>query len=79
MLRVARLQFGEQASTTRRTNAQRILPSEDVVQADDQNGLQEAIAEHAHEIWAENRQQEGWSYGSGRDDVPIQPADIRKR
>ena len=49
------------------------------MQADEQNGLQEAIAEHAHEIWAENRQQEGWSYGSGRDDVPIQPADIRKR
>ena len=25
--------------------------------------LQEAIAENAHEIWAKQRQSEGWTYG----------------
>jgi len=30
--------------------------------------LQEAIAENAHEIWAQARQSEGWTYGSERDD-----------
>ena len=31
--------------------------------------LQEAIAENAHEVWAENRLREGWSYGPRRDDL----------
>ncbi|MEE1227322.1 MAG: RyR domain-containing protein [Bacteroidales bacterium] len=30
--------------------------------------LREAIAENAHEVWAVNRKEEGWSYGSKRDD-----------
>ena len=29
----------------------------------DLNNLKEAIAENAHEVWAEQRQKEGWSYG----------------
>ena len=40
----------------------------DVTLTDDLNDLREAIAENAHEIWAENRQAEGWSYGPQRDD-----------
>ena len=31
--------------------------------------LREAIAENAHEVWAKTRKDEGWSYGSVRDDV----------
>ena len=31
--------------------------------------LQEAIAENAHEVWAEARIREGWSYGDVRDDT----------
>ena len=31
--------------------------------------LREAIAENAHEVWAEARKREGWSYGSERDDT----------
>ena len=30
--------------------------------------LREAIAENAHDIWAEARLKEGWSYGPKRDD-----------
>lgn len=31
--------------------------------------LQEAIAENAHDVWAEARMKEGWSYGKDRDDA----------
>ena len=30
--------------------------------------LCEKIAENTHEVWAENRVSEGWSYGKTRDD-----------
>ena len=40
----------------------------DVELTEDLNELREAIAENAHEIWAENRQAEGWTYGPQRDD-----------
>ena len=35
----------------------------DVELTEDLKDLREAIAENAHEIWAENRQAEGWTYG----------------
>lgn len=38
--------------------------------------LQEAIAENAHDIWAEARIKEGWSYGKERDDVKKHNPDI---
>lgn len=40
----------------------------DVELTEDLNDLREAIAENAHEIWAQNRQAEGWTYGPTRDD-----------
>ena len=30
--------------------------------------LAEQIAENVHEVWAENRMKEGWTYGKRRDD-----------
>ena len=41
----------------------------DVEISDDLIELREAIAENAHEVWAYNRKQEGWKYGSERDDA----------
>lgn len=38
--------------------------------------LQEAIAENAHEIWARNRQAEGWTYGPERNDQLKQTPDM---
>ena len=38
--------------------------------------LQEAIAENAHDVWAEARMKEGWSYGEERDDEKKQHPDI---
>lgn len=35
---------------------------------DDLNELREAIAENAHEIWAEGRKAEGWTWGPERND-----------
>lgn len=48
----------------------------DVELSEDLNDLREAIAENAHEIWAENRQMEGWSYGPQRDDYLKQTPDM---
>lgn len=41
----------------------------DVELTDDLNELREAIAENAHDIWAVERQAQGWIYGPQRDDV----------
>ena len=41
----------------------------DVELTEDLNELREAIAENAHEVWAENRYAEGWRYGVQRNDV----------
>ena len=48
----------------------------DVELTEDLNGLREAIAENAHEIWAENRQAEGWTYGPQRDDEKLLHPDM---
>ena len=42
---------------------------DDVPLDGDLEELQEAIAENAHEVWAEGRMKEGWTYGVERDDV----------
>lgn len=38
--------------------------------------LQEAIAENAHDVWAEARIKEGWTYGTERDDVNLKHPDL---
>lgn len=38
--------------------------------------LQEAIAENAHDVWAEARIKEGWSYGKERDDTNKKHPDL---
>ena len=38
--------------------------------------LQEAIAENAHDVWAEARMKEGWTYGKERDDVNLKHPDL---
>ncbi len=40
----------------------------DVELSEDLNELREAIAENAHDVWAAERQAQGWTYGSQRDD-----------
>ena len=55
-------------SGSTKTYIPRPIDLSDVELTEDLNELREAIAENAHEIWAENRQAEGWSYGPKRDD-----------
>lgn len=38
--------------------------------------LTEAIAENAHEVWAYNRKNEGWTFGPKRDDTLLQHPDM---
>ena len=49
---------------------------EDVELSDDLAELQEAIAENAHEIWAKNRIDQGWSYGPERNDQKKETPDM---
>ena len=49
---------------------------DDVVLSDDLTELQEAIAENAHEIWAKNRRNQGWSYGPERNDQKKETPDM---
>ncbi len=48
----------------------------DVVLTDDLNELREAIAENVHELWAQRRQAEGWTYGPCRNDELKQTPDM---
>ena len=44
----------------------------DVKLSEDLNELREAIAENAHDVWAVERQQQGWTYGLERNDATKQ-------
>lgn len=54
----------------------RSIDVSDVTLSQDIIELREAIAENAHEIWAENRRAEGWSYGPERNDALKQTPDM---
>lgn len=41
----------------------------DIVVPDSLNDLVEEIAENVHDVWAQSRVNEGWTYGPKRDDV----------
>ena len=43
---------------------------------DDLLDLREAIAENAHDVWAEARMKEGWTYGKERDDANKRHPDL---
>lgn len=45
-----------------------VIDLSDVVLSDELIELREAIAEHAHNVWAAERQAQGWTYGPQRDD-----------
>ena len=49
---------------------------DDVELSEDLSELQEAIAENAHEIWAKNRRDQGWSYGPERNDQKKKTPDM---
>ena len=63
-------------SNSMKTYTPRPIDLSDVELTEDLNELREAIAENAHEIWAENRQAEGWTYGPQRDDQLKQTPDM---
>ena len=63
-------------SNSMKTYTPKPIDLSDVELTEDLNELREAIAENAHEIWAENRQAEGWTYGPLRDDQLKQTPDM---
>ena len=45
------------------------INTNDVVLSDDLLKLAESMAENVHDVWAESRIREGWTYGEHRDDT----------
>ena len=45
------------------------IDTSDVILTDDITELCELIAKNTHDVWAENRIKDGWTYGEARDDV----------
>ena len=43
--------------------------TDDIVLSEELNGLVEAMAKNVHEVWAESRILQGWTYGPERNDV----------
>lgn len=52
------------------------LDLSDVELPDDLLELREAIAENAHEVWAQGRKEQGWTYGPERNDALKQTPDM---
>ena len=63
-------------SNSMKTYTPKPIDLSDVDLTEDLNELREAIAENAHEIWAENRQADGWTYGPQRNDQLKQTPDM---
>lgn len=45
------------------------LDTSDVILPEELQPLVEQMAKNVHEVWAENRMKQGWTYGEERDDV----------
>lgn len=45
------------------------LDTSDVILPEELQPLVEQMAKNVHEVWAENRIKQGWTYGEERDDV----------
>lgn len=43
--------------------------TDDIILPDDLDALKEKMAENVHEIWAQARMQQGWTYGPERNDT----------
>ena len=43
--------------------------TDDIVLSEELNGLVEAMAKNVHDVWAESRISQGWTYGPERNDV----------
>lgn len=56
------------SSSNMKTYIPKPIDLSDVELAEELNELREAIAENAHDVWAAERQAQGWTYGPQRDD-----------
>jgi len=54
----------------------KLIDLEHVALPDGFDELREAIAENAHDMWALERQSEGWTYGPKRDDSKLETPDM---
>ena len=43
--------------------------TDDIILSEELNGLVEAMAKNVHDVWAESRISQGWTYGPERNDA----------
>ena len=48
------------------------VDTDNVLLPEELMALAEAISKNVHEVWAQNRMSEGWTYGPVRDDQKLQ-------
>ena len=75
-MKIELIYFNHNCNTYLISNNKEYIPHpinlNDVDVEDELLELREAIAENAHEVWAETRRNEGWTYGPVRNDAKKQ-------
>ncbi|RLN96779.1 hypothetical protein BBJ28_00007211 [Nothophytophthora sp. Chile5] len=66
------IEFGTSATEPGGTYEPRPIPTEDVKVPPHLRSVIELLAENTHEVWAEMRMGQGWTYGPRRDEVKLE-------
>lgn len=53
----------------KQTYIPKLAQTDDIVLSEELNSLVEAMAKNVHEVWAESRISQGWTYGPERNDA----------
>ena len=53
----------------KQTYIPKLAQTDDIVLSDELNSLVEAMAKNVHDVWAESRISQGWTYGPERNDA----------
>lgn len=53
------------------------IKTDEIVLPEELEALTERLAENAHDIWAQGRLKDGWTYGAQRDDARKQHPDLQ--
>lgn len=61
--------YNKKTETMKENYKPQPIVTDDVVLPEELDGLIERIAENVHEVWAQGRMAQGWTYGPKRDDV----------
>ena len=61
--------MGKELGTMQKNYVPQPMDTSDIQLLEELNGLVEQIAKNVHEVWAQSRMDQGWTYGEERSDV----------